>query len=68
MNEDSLDLFFDLHTVQLYGEGTVRAARPRIHPHSHFSSTEWLDVMVDKDPLEARAHQPTSWQLLDNIP
>jgi hypothetical protein len=48
MNKDPSDEGVDLHTVQLFGEGTVGTACPRIHSHSHFLLVEWLDAVTDK--------------------
>jgi hypothetical protein len=50
----------DIHTVQLYGEETIRTTWPWIYPHSHLSLVEWLGVAADKGPQEVHAHQPTS--------
>jgi hypothetical protein len=55
MNKDPLHPGDDLHTIQLYGEGMVRAARPRIHPHGHLLSVELFDVATNKGPQEVPA-------------
>jgi hypothetical protein len=49
MSKDSLPpLGVDLRIIQLYGEGVIGTTWPRIHPRSHLSLAEWLDVMADK--------------------
>jgi hypothetical protein len=59
MSKDPPDPGVDLHTIQLCEEGMIGTTWPRIHPHSHLSLAEWLDVTADKGSLEVRAHQPT---------
>jgi hypothetical protein len=67
MDKDPSDLSVDLRIVHLGIEGAVGTTRPRIHPHCHLPSPEWLDVVADKGPQEVHAHQLTSLQLLDDV-
>jgi hypothetical protein len=50
MDKDPLGPGVDLRIVQLYGKGMARATWPRIHPHCHLSSSEWLEVTNDEGP------------------
>jgi hypothetical protein len=60
MSKDSLPPpGVDLRIIQLYGEGVIGTTWPRIHPRSHLSLAEWLDVMANKGSQEIQAHQPT---------
>jgi hypothetical protein len=40
----------DLHMIQLGRAGAVGINGPRIHPHCHLPSPEWLNATIDEDP------------------
>jgi hypothetical protein len=67
MSRNPPNLGVDLRIIQLYGEGTNGTTWPWIHPHSHFSLMESLNVVADKGPKEIRSHQPSLQQPLDNL-
>jgi hypothetical protein len=60
MDKDPSDPGLDLRIIQLYDEGTVEATWPRIHPHCHLPSSEWLDTTADEGPQGVRVHQSAS--------
>jgi hypothetical protein len=47
VDKDPSDPGVDLHIIQLCEEGAVGTTWPRIHPHCHLPSPEWLDVVAD---------------------
>jgi hypothetical protein len=65
--EDPMDPGVDLRIVLLGEEGTVGAARPRVHPHCHRPSPEWLNAAIDEGPLDIHTYQPGLEQLLNNV-
>jgi hypothetical protein len=56
-----MNMGVDLHIAQLLKEGTIGTAWPRIHPHDHLPSVEWLDAVTDKGLQEVHARQPSSY-------
>jgi hypothetical protein len=67
MSKNPSDPSVDLCIAQLCKEGMIGTTWPQIHPHSHFSLMEWLNVAADKGPQEVHTRQPSSQQLLDDI-
>jgi hypothetical protein len=67
MSEDPSDKGVVLCIIQLCVEGMLVTTLPRIHPHSYLSLVEWLDAVADKGLEELHAHQPTSYQPLDDL-
>jgi hypothetical protein len=68
MDKDPLDLGVDLRIVQFGGEGAVGATWPRIHPHCHLLSLEWLDevagagsMMISDTHAISRDSSSSSW-------
>jgi hypothetical protein len=57
----------NLRIIQLDGEGTVRATRPRVQSHYHCPPSEWLNAAADEGPSEVRTHQLGVEQLPYNI-
>jgi hypothetical protein len=45
--EDPLVPGINLRIIQLDGEGTVRATRPRVQSHYHRPPSEWLNAVAD---------------------